>query len=117
MIDSMSTPTLQVRRATVDDIPKLVPLWRQENLPAQELEVGAFVDMHAGGWERWQLTWASPHGTLLMFTQASGATRSMTRRKLNGMMAQGTLRLVSSRPVVDGALDAVARAAWKNTSD
>jgi hypothetical protein len=87
-----------------------------DGLPAQELEVGAFVDMHAGGWERWQLTWASPHGTLLMFTHASGATRSMTRRKLNGMMAQGTSRLVSSRPVVDGALDAVARAAWKNSS-
>jgi hypothetical protein len=87
-----------------------------DGLPAQELEVGAFVDMHAGGWERWQLTWASPHGMLLMFTHASGASRSMTRSKLNGMLAQGTLRLVSSRPVVDGALDAVARAAWRNSS-
>ena len=38
MMESMSTPTLPVRRATVDDIPKLVPLWRQENLPAQDLE-------------------------------------------------------------------------------
>jgi hypothetical protein len=32
------------------------------------------------------------------------------------MMARGTSRLVSSRPVVDGALDAVAHAAWKNSS-
>ena len=38
MIESMSTPTLQVRRATVDDIPKLIPLWRQENLAWQDLE-------------------------------------------------------------------------------
>ena len=34
----MSTPQLQVRRATVDDLPKLTPLWRQENLPADDLE-------------------------------------------------------------------------------
>jgi hypothetical protein len=31
-------------------------------------------------------------------------------------MAQGSLRLVSSHPVVEGALDAVARAAWRNSS-
>jgi hypothetical protein len=40
----------------------------------------------------------------------------MTRRKLNAMLGQGTLRLVSAHPVVDGALDAVARAAWRNSS-
>src|SRR5882672_10610813 len=34
----MTTPNLQVRRATVEDLPKLVPLWQQENLPWQELE-------------------------------------------------------------------------------
>jgi hypothetical protein len=51
-----------------------------------------------------------------MFTHASGSTRSMTRRKLDGMLGQGSLRLVSAHPVVDGALDAVARAAWRNSS-
>lgn len=85
-------------------------------LPAQELAVGAYVDLLGDGWERWQLTWASPHGLLFMFTQANGTTRSMTRRKLNTMLAQGSLRLVSAHPVVDGALDAVARAAWRNSS-
>jgi N-acetylglutamate synthase-like GNAT family acetyltransferase len=34
----MSTPQPQVRRATVDDLPKLASLWREENLPADELE-------------------------------------------------------------------------------
>jgi len=87
-----------------------------DSLPAQELEVGAYVDLLGEGWERWQLTWASPHGLLFMFTHAGGTTRSMTQRKLNSMMSQGTLRLVSSHPVVDGALDAVARAAWRNSS-
>lgn len=86
-------------------------------LPPQELVVGAYVDLMTEGWERWQLTWSSPHGLLFMFTNASGATRSMTRRKLNQMVAQGALRLVSAHPVVDGALDAVASAAWRNSID
>src|SRR2546429_8212208 len=34
----MMTPNQQVRRATVEDLPKLVPLWQQENLPWQDLE-------------------------------------------------------------------------------
>lgn len=85
-------------------------------LPAQDIEVGAFVDLLGDDWERWQLTWASPHGLLFMFTHASGATRSMTRRKLQQMTSDGSLRLVSAHPVVQGALDAVARAAWRNTA-
>lgn len=87
-----------------------------DSLPPQELGIGAYVDLRGDDWERWQLTWASPHGLLFMFTHASGSTRSMTRRKLNTMLAQGTLRLVSAHPVVDGALDAVARAAWRNST-
>ena len=34
----MTTTNPQVRRATVEDLPKLVPLWQAENLPTQELE-------------------------------------------------------------------------------
>jgi N-acetylglutamate synthase-like GNAT family acetyltransferase len=34
----MSTSQFQVRRATIDDLPKLVPLWREENLDASDLE-------------------------------------------------------------------------------
>ncbi len=34
----MILPNHQVRRATIDDLPRLVPLWAQENLPARELE-------------------------------------------------------------------------------
>jgi hypothetical protein len=92
------------------------PPSEHDTLPPPELEIGAYVDLLGAGWERWQLTWASPHGLLFMFAHASGATRSMTRRKLHSMMAQGSLRLVSAHPVVEGALDAVARAAWRNSS-
>jgi len=34
----MTIPNLQVRRATVEDIARLVPLWQQEDLPWQALE-------------------------------------------------------------------------------
>lgn len=89
--------------------------WEPDTLPPQDMAIGAFVDLHGEGWERWQLSWSSPHGLLFMFTHASGATRSMTRRKLQQMLAEGSLRLVSAHPVVDGALDAVAQAAWRNS--
>jgi hypothetical protein len=84
-------------------------------LPPLDLQPGSWVDVHAEGWERWQLTWSSPHGMLFMFTHAGGTTRSMTRRKVHQMLADGTLRLVSSQAVIEGALDAVARAAWRNS--
>jgi len=38
MIAAMSNPTLQVRRATIDDLPKLSALWQKEHLPVQDLE-------------------------------------------------------------------------------
>ena len=47
----------------------------------------------------------------------SGATHSMTRRLLDKMLRAGTLRMVASQAVVDGALDAVAQAALRNSLD
>jgi N-acetylglutamate synthase-like GNAT family acetyltransferase len=35
---AMTIPNVQVRRATVEDIARLVPLWQQEDLPWQALE-------------------------------------------------------------------------------
>jgi N-acetylglutamate synthase-like GNAT family acetyltransferase len=34
----MSTPNLQVRRATIEDLSKLLALWKAENLPTEDLE-------------------------------------------------------------------------------
>jgi hypothetical protein len=34
----MTTPNQQVRRATIEDVPKLVPLWKEEHLPWEALE-------------------------------------------------------------------------------
>jgi hypothetical protein len=35
---AMTTSNLQVRRATVEDLPTLLPLWREDRLPWQDLE-------------------------------------------------------------------------------
>ncbi|MBI5276683.1 MAG: DUF1631 family protein [Burkholderiales bacterium] len=86
-------------------------------LPDEALQAGAWLDMaEEGGWARWQLTWASPHGTLFLFTHPTGRQQSMTRRLLHNMLQQGTLRMVTGRALVDGALDAVADAALRNTA-
>jgi hypothetical protein len=85
-------------------------------LPDASLRPGTWVEMLGGaGWGRHQVTWASPHGTLFMFANASGETHSMTRRLLDKMLRAGTLRMVASQAVVDGALDAVAQAALANS--
>ncbi len=90
--------------ADVSQLPAIVP--------------GAWVELFVHRrWLRSQLTWASPHGTLYMFTSAGGGNHSMTRQTLDQMLARGELRLVSSQAVVDGALDAVAQTAMRNSVD
>jgi hypothetical protein len=41
----------------------------------------------------------------------------MTRRLLDKMLQNGTLRVISGQAVVDGALDAVAQTALRNSVD
>jgi hypothetical protein len=80
------------------------------------LALGSWIELWVNDqWVRTQLTWASPHGTLFLFTSAQGATQSMTRRSGDKLVAAGHLRVISSRPVVDGALDAVAQMALRNS--
>ena len=82
------------------------------------LPVGAWVELLVNGaWIRTQLSWASSHGTLFLFTSASGSTQSMTRRSRDKLMVAGTLRIISGQAVVDGALDAVVQTAMHNSID
>lgn len=82
------------------------------------LPLGSWVELLSNGdWVRTQLTWASPHGSLFLFTSVYGATQSMTRRTLDKLVAGGQLRMISVLPVVDGALDAVAQQAMRNSVD
>jgi hypothetical protein len=83
-----------------------------------ELPLGSWIELHSQGqWARTQLTWASPHGTLFLFTNSVGATQSMTRRSCDKLIAAGHLRLISGQPVVEEALDAVAQVAMRNSVD
>lgn len=85
---------------------------------ADQLPLGSWIELRINGeWTRTQLTWASPHGTLFLFTSAFGTTRSMTRRSRDRLLAGGDLRLISDHPVVESALDAVARTAMQNSMD
>jgi hypothetical protein len=84
----------------------------------QNLPLGSWLELLVNGaWERRQLTWASPHGTLFLFTSASGSPQSMTRRSLDKLVGIGNLRVVSGRTLVDGALNAVAQQAMRNSVD
>ncbi len=97
--------------------PRAVPDTEPE-FPSASLLVGAWVEMAIeGGWGRYQVSWTSPHRTLFMFTSATGKQHSMTRRLLGKMLKGGSLRLISGQTVVDGALDAVADEALRNSLD
>jgi predicted RNase H-like HicB family nuclease len=86
--------------------------------PPPGLRTGTWADLQVDGqWLRVQLTWASPHGTLFMFTSMAGTAHSMSRRTLDRLRARGTLRIVAGRNVVDDAFDQVAQAALKNSLD
>jgi hypothetical protein len=80
------------------------------------LRVGTWVEiLTKGEWVRAQLTWCSPHATLFMFTSVGGTAHSMSRRTLDRLLSADQLRVVADRPVIDEALDHVARAALKNS--
>lgn len=81
------------------------------------LPVGTWVDVLQDGQAmRWQITWASPHGTLFLFTGAHGRSLSMTKRGLERLMEQDRLRVIADHGVVDAALDEVTRQAWLNSA-
>jgi hypothetical protein len=80
------------------------------------LPLGSWIELHTSeDWMRTQLTWASPHGTLFLFTSATGSTQSMTRRTHDKLLAAGQLRVVATQTVLDTALDAVAQQAMQNS--
>jgi hypothetical protein len=85
---------------------------------APSLPMGAWIELEGanGGWIRMQLTWASPHGTMYMFTGANGQTSSMTRRSFDNLWFKQRVRLVAERSVVDDALDTVMDAAVLNST-
>ncbi|WP_397438681.1 DUF1631 family protein [Polaromonas sp. UC242_47] len=80
------------------------------------LQLGDWVELQSDAqWLRAQLTWVSPHNTLLMFTGQGGRMHSMTARVLQKLLRMEQVKVVSQQGLVDGALDAVARTAMRNS--
>lgn len=85
-------------------------------LAVSRLQPGAWVDLYLDdAWARWKLSWASPQSLLFMFADGSGRYRSMTRSVLETLNAVGALRFVAAETIVEGALDAVAQTALRNS--
>jgi hypothetical protein len=102
----------------VEAAPDLLELPGLDSMAAGDFPLGSWIELESGGqWQRTQLTWASPHGTLFLFTGAFGNTQSMTRRSRDKLLESGRLRLVSGQSVDEGALNAVAQTAMRNSLD
>lgn len=80
-----------------------------------DLNIGVWVELLVEGvWLRAQLSWASPHRTLFMFISGGGMAHSMSRRSMERLHRQGSIRVVSDGHLVDHALDGVAQTALQN---
>ena len=92
------------------DIP--LPPPEPEPDPYADFVIGAWVELITNGRTvRTQLTWASPHGTLFLFTAADASTQSMTRRMRDKLASEGLLRVVpAAAPATARALEAGAGA-------
>jgi hypothetical protein len=89
----------------------------QLNAP-KALSTGSWIELNLEGeWTRLQLTWASPHRTLFMFTSRGGKAHSMSQRTMEKLRAQGLMRVISDGKVVEHALDAVAELALRNSAE
>ncbi|WP_084153763.1 DUF1631 family protein [Simplicispira psychrophila] len=91
----------------------------EQQLPEMETKfvVGAWIELTTNRRKvRTQLTWASPHHTLFLFTAADGSTQSMTRRMRDKLAAEGTLRVISAQPVVARAIDALGASTQATSS-
>jgi hypothetical protein len=99
--------------------PQRMATVRKSPLPLAitRLQAGAWVDLYLdGAWGRWKLSWASPQALLFMFADGGGHYKSMTRSVLETLNAVGALRFVAAETIVEGALDAVAQAALRNST-
>lgn len=100
------------------DTQRLTSDWQELTpMAAAVLRVGAWIDLQENGQtQRCQLTWASPHGSIFLFTAPQGRSVSLSRSGLDRLQRAGLLRVVAEHGVVDDALDSVARQARDNSA-
>jgi hypothetical protein len=109
--DMLSTPDFA-------DTQRLASGWQEMSPTADTaLRVGAWIDLQENGQtQRCQLTWASPHGSIFLFTAPQGRSVSLSRSGLDRLQRAGLLRVVAEHGVVDDALDSVAQQARDNSA-
>jgi hypothetical protein len=102
--------------------PMSIPMGLMAETPSEtsdlagQLRAGTWVELLVSDqWIQAQLTWASPQGTLFLFTGKQGSTHSMTRRLLDRLCHDKLLRLIVPSSAVDQALDAVTKVAMRNS--
>jgi hypothetical protein len=109
--DMLSTPDFADTQPLASDWQEMSPTG------ADALRVGAWIDLQENGQnQRCQLTWASPHGRIFLFTAPQGRSVSLSRSGLDRLQRAGLLRVVAEHGVVDDALDSVARQARDNSA-
>lgn len=114
--DSMLEPNMEDGAKQMEQARREVVNILDEPVGVADLRMGSWIELRTDGqWVRAQLTWASPHGTLFMFTAASGAAHSMSKRMMERLLAEGGMRIVSEGQLLDQALDGVAAAALRNS--
>ncbi len=114
--DSMLAPDMDAGAQRMEEARQEATSLLEDSMRASDLRMGSWIELHTdGAWVRAQLTWASPHGTLFMFTSAAGAAHSMSKRIMERLLAEGAMRIVSEGQLVDQALDQVAHAALRNS--
>lgn len=105
---AQATRALAPNSRPVDGLPQLP--WS-----VAELATGAWVDMFVNRvWLRAQLNWVSPQRTLFMFVSRSGLAHSMSRRTMERLRLQGSIRLVSGDHEVDNVPGFAAPAVWQS---
>jgi len=63
-----------------------------------DFPIGTWVELQGNQQVlRTQLTWASPKGTLFLFTGTDGSTQSMTRRIRDRLLTEGALRIITPK--------------------
>lgn len=85
---------------------------------ARSISLGTWLDITTDTYHmRAELVWASPEGTMFMFTASTGRNQSMTRNSLDRLIQQGRVKVVAAPSALGTALDAVAQTALLNSVD
>lgn len=97
--DSLQDETVVPAEAVEIDLPAEGPVPAEAADPYPEFRVGIWVELvNQRKPVRTQLTWASPHRTLFLFTAQDNSTQSMTRRMRDKLMAEGSMRVLPAPP-------------------